>query len=148
MFRSACNRSLCHSSSVTNPRPKSSTIIIKYEYDAKISRIVALPGLPRAQHSSGSVARDLQWVMSIEGRDEGAIPPFSPASVRRRRPSRRVIQFRCSQMKKRGECDDACSEAPEFTLRARWNNKREDARAKGSERGRPEVGEIYISRSL
>ena len=38
-------------------------------------------------------------------------------------------------MKKRGEYDEACSEAPEFTLRARWNNKREDARAKGSERG-------------
>lgn len=52
-------------------------------------------------------------------------------------------------MKKRGEYDEACSEAPEFTLRARWNNKREDARgAKGSEGARPEVGEIYISRSL
>ena len=39
-------------------------------------------------------------------------------------------------MKKRGEYDEACSEAPEFTLRARWNNKREDARgAKGSEAG-------------
>ena len=83
--------------------------------------------------------------MSIEGRDEGASEPSIPSV---RRPSRRVFQFRCSQMKKRGEYDEACSEAPEFTLRARWNNKREDAREgeRGSEAG--EVGEIYISRSL